>query len=412
MKVVIFAHYHPEVFNEGKEKGGSELVAYNLFKELNNQEVSAWFVGGLPFPEEANPKLIRVSEKEVAIKNFTSRWDFISTIDYNKFYEFNEFLKEVRPDIFHFHHYINLGLNLFCHIKNLFPHSKIVLTLHDFNAICFNRAMITTDGNLCEKASPEKCNKCFPDKPPQVFSLKERHVKEYFKFIDLFISPSNFLKSRYVEWGLSPDKILVIENGLVEEIPLPPRKLKKGECRGKFGFFGRITPLKGLDIVLEAFDMLPDRVKEKVCLHIHGPMTRTESFKKKIKSLMKKNSKIVKYFGPYQPSELRALMSEVDWVVMGSIWWENSPLVIQEAFKYKRPVICPNIGGMAEKVKDGKGGFTYQWKNPKSLAELICKVIEDEDLYQNLVKNIPDYKPLKIFALETKEVYENLILKK
>ncbi|NPA39596.1 MAG: hypothetical protein GXO57_04040, partial [Thermodesulfobacteria bacterium] len=95
MKVVIFAHYHPEVFNEGKEKGGSELVAYNLFKELNNQGVSAWFVGGLPFPEEANPKLIRVSEKEVAIKNFTSRWDFISTIDYNKFYEFNEFLKEV-----------------------------------------------------------------------------------------------------------------------------------------------------------------------------------------------------------------------------------------------------------------------------------------------------------------------------
>ena len=43
-------------------------------------------------------------------------------------------------------------------------------------------------------------------------------------------------------------------------------------------------------------------------------------------------------------------MSEIDWVVVPSRWWENSPLVIQEAFMHGRPVICSGIGGMAEKV--------------------------------------------------------------
>ena len=47
-------------------------------------------------------------------------------------------------------------------------------------------------------------------------------------------------------------------------------------------------------------------------------------------------------------------MASVDWVVVPSIWWENSPLVIQEAFGYGRPVICSDIGGMAEKVTDGR----------------------------------------------------------
>ena len=53
-------------------------------------------------------------------------------------------------------------------------------------------------------------------------------------------------------------------------------------------------------------------------------------------------------------------MAEIDWVVVPSIWWENSPLVIQEAFLHGRPVICSDIGGMAEKVEHEVNGLHFR----------------------------------------------------
>lgn len=113
---------------------GANLLLNSLFKELNNYGIDAWFIGGVPFSEEANPELIKLSKREIVIKIFTSRWNFISTVNYNNFQEFNEFLKEIKPNIFN---YINIGMNLFCYVKNLFSQFKIVLTLHDFKCSLF-----------------------------------------------------------------------------------------------------------------------------------------------------------------------------------------------------------------------------------------------------------------------------------
>jgi glycosyltransferase involved in cell wall biosynthesis len=64
-------------------------------------------------------------------------------------------------------------------------------------------------------------------------------------------------------------------------------------------------------------------------------------------------------------------MAGVDWVVVPSIWWENSPLVIQEAFCHRRPVICSNIGGMAEKVDDRVNGLHFAVGDPAALAATL-----------------------------------------
>ena len=65
-------------------------------------------------------------------------------------------------------------------------------------------------------------------------------------------------------------------------------------------------------------------------------------------------------------------MRSVDAVVVPSIWWENSPLVIQEALASRRPIICSDIGGMAEKVRDGIDGFHFRAGDPRSLAGLLA----------------------------------------
>jgi glycosyltransferase involved in cell wall biosynthesis len=84
-------------------------------------------------------------------------------------------------------------------------------------------------------------------------------------------------------------------------------------------------------------------------------------------------------------------MSNIDWLVMGSIWWENSPVVIQEAFKFGRPVICPDIGGMAEKVKPGLGGLNFRARDSLSLQTVLSDIVEGRVDYDALLDAMPAF---------------------
>lgn len=254
-----------------------------------------------------------------------------------------------------------------------------------------NGQMIKTNGKLCYQYSPRECTLCFNHQTIESFFLRERYIKSFFALIDAFISPSHFLRDRYIAWGLSANKIHVIENGLPVEEKVPIRQLTENGQRGRFAYFGQINPYKGLDIVLDAFAVLPKRIKKQVSLDIFGSGLEWQSteYKDKIKARLEANSNIVHYHGPYEAHEMQRLMKEVDWVVMGSIWWENSPLVIQEAFKFGRPVICPDIGGMAEKVQDGINGLHYRARDSVSLAALIESVISNYELYEKLCAGLP-----------------------
>src|SRR5690606_24699095 len=88
-------------------------------------------------------------------------------------------------------------------------------TLHEFLAICHHYGQMVRRGSfvLCERSGPRECARCFPDQSPQNFFLRKAYIMRYFREVDHFISPSEFLAGRYVEWGLERSRIAVIENG-------------------------------------------------------------------------------------------------------------------------------------------------------------------------------------------------------
>ena len=98
---------------------------------------------------------------------------------------------------------------------------------------------------------------------------------------------------------------------------------------------------------------------------------QSQEFQDRFKPLLEETSETVTVAGSYNRSQLAKLMARIDWVVVPSIWWENSPLVIQEAFLHGRPVICSDIGGMAEKVTDGVDGLHFRRGDAEHLAEVI-----------------------------------------
>ncbi|SDY70750.1 glycosyltransferase family 4 protein [Nitrosomonas sp. Nm33] len=409
MRIVIFSHGHPTF-----SKGGGEIAAYNLFKGINQTEQHhAWFVA------RADAKLMHLgtpvaamNEREYLIAGNADISHLTATIALGEDSDFVEMIRSIQPDVVHFHHYVWLGLEMIRAAKRTCPNAKIVLTLHEYIAICMNSGqMIKTDGRLCYQSSPRECSQCFPDRTPEDFFLRERYIKTYFNLVDQFISPSEFLRQRYIAWGIPAEKITVIENGLPPGEKLPLRPIQPDEPHGRFAYFGQINSFKGVDLILEAFAQLPKKARKQVSLDIYGSGLewQQEGYRNKINHLLTENKDIVRCHGPYEPEELGKLMSLTDWVVMGSIWWENSPVVIQEAFKFGRPVICPDIGGMAEKVKDGVGGLLYRARDSISLRSLIERIlIQDPDFLNDLSSSLPEFSSISKCVTNHFDVYTRL----
>ena len=66
---------------------------------------------------------------------------------------------------------------------------------------------------LCYRESLEDCSNCFPERSPQDFWLRKHYIQKHFEYADAFVSPSEFLRQRYIAWGIPEEHIVVIENG-------------------------------------------------------------------------------------------------------------------------------------------------------------------------------------------------------
>ena len=105
-----------------------------------------------------------------------------------------------------------------------------------------------------------------------------------------------------------------------------------------------------------------------------------EGLKDKISSL----SDHVEFHGPYDQVDTLKLMGRYHFVILGSRWYENSPVVIQESFAAGRPIIYPAHGGMLEKV--GGMGLSYRPSNPISLSNILCYL--NSEKYNTVLKRV------------------------
>lgn len=398
MRVVVISHGHPEF-----TRGGGEVAAYNLYCGINAAAGhQAWFLARAPQALlHLGTQLAQHAEREYLFAGEAEVEHLTASMELGQDADFALLLKRIKPDVIHFHHYYKVGIELLRVAKQACPKARLVLTFHEYMAICTNHGtMVKTDMRLCSNYSPRDCMQCFPDRGPDWFFLREQYLKSFLNLVDTYISPSHFLAQRYIEWGLPAEKMQVIDNGITAGKKLPPRKLTKGEARTRFAFFGQTHPYKGLDLVLEAFAALPAKIRNTLTLDIHAfglEFMEQGDYYHKLKKLLKKHSSFAHFHGSYEQGELPRLMQETDWVVMGSIWWENSPLVIQEAWKFGRPVICPELGGMAEKVSNGKGGLLYRARDAVSLSKLLSDISTNtQDVsYNSLITRMPDYTSIE-----------------
>jgi glycosyltransferase involved in cell wall biosynthesis len=226
-----------------------------------------------------------------------------------------------------------------------------------------------------------------------------------------FISPSHFLADRMTDWGLPREKFVVIENGLrdVGQRELNGRQTIEGKP-WVFGYFGQITPFKGADTLLDTIDLLTRQpgVEQILRIRVHGNLIGQEAdFIERFTTTFAK-SRFATYAGPYENADVQKLMAACDYILVPSTWWENSPVVIQEAYAAGRPVICTGIGGMAEKVPNRRTGLHFRLGDGADLARVMMEAADDV-LYRALCSGLPDVADLTGMAREYLATFNRMV---
>ena len=398
-RVLYVLHNHPTLF-----PGGAEQYALELFETLReSNEIEPLLVSrisrvsipqgnrpGTPFQTvDGEPDQYFLFTESEPTYNY-----FLGTSNDKSLYTtyFADFLETYRPDVVHFQHTLHMGYDLVSTARRVLPRAPIVYTLHEYLPICHRQGQLLRtehkNEELCLMASPRRCNECFPTIPSKDFYMRERFIKGHLANVNLFIAPSEFLRQRYIDWGIAADRIVCEDYGRRPAVRLAEPEGERP--RNRFGYFGQLNPYKGVLTLLEAMTRFEHRPDIQLRLHGANLDQQTEEFQAEFGELLDAAAANVTLVGQYHPEDVPLLMRDIDWVVVSSRWWENSPLVIQEAFMQRRPVICSGIGGMAEKVTHEVNGLHFHVGDPTSMATAIERAASEPGLWERLREGIPD----------------------
>jgi glycosyltransferase involved in cell wall biosynthesis len=418
-RVLQICHSHPRA-----RPGGAEVYAHELHRHLRDS--SEWepiFLArsGPPHSSEPAPadggRISPVVGEADEYLLHTEGLDFdwmlgtmrrSKDLDSGDLYteDLRRFLLAARPDAVHFQHTLFIGYDAIREVRRTLPGVPVIYTLHEFLPICHNKGQMvrTFDRSLCGEASPGRCAECFPGIDPEQFLRRERFIRAALDLVDLFVAPSATLRERYVEWGIPRERILLEDYG---RAPAPVGEVPRPAPHETLGIFGQVNPYKGVDVLLRAQQALGPAAPP---LRLHGANLdlQEHGFRDEIAALLAAAPNATDV-GPYPPGRAAEVMAAVDWVVVPSVWWENSPLVIQEAFAAGRPVICSDVGGMAEKVADGVNGLRFRVGDPESLAATIRRAVGTPGLWEHLREGIPPVHSMTDHAALLTSAYESLL---
>ena len=329
-------------------------------------------------------------------------------------------LHALRPDVVHFHHFMAVGVDLISAARRALPSSRILFTFHEFAAICAadGHMVRRTDHSLCDHSSPMRCHQCLPGRRPDDFMIRKLWMEQHLRQADHFTCPSRFMIEHYVTWGIPRGQISQVANGqrsrVVRPLLPPSDAAAKGASRNRFGFFGLLNDDKGVHVLLRAVSLLREEGFSNFRIDINGggiqnasPAIREEiqTFEQ-AERLRPPAERLVSFNGPYNLDQIQSRMAGVDWTIVPSVWWEIFGLVISEAWMFGRPVICSNVGGMAERVTHEVDGLHFEMGDPAALAATIKRACTEDGLWERLHESLPAPPSRAVMADSYLELYQ------
>jgi glycosyltransferase involved in cell wall biosynthesis len=239
-----------------------------------------------------------------------------------------------------------------------------VQVLHDYYPICAKRTMYRGDGGNCAR----QCASC------RLFRLPHRRKSQRLAAV---VGVSRFILERHISLGFFkhvPVCRVIHDARHAEELGLNQRIERDADGRFRFGFIGSVTPVKGIEVLLNEF---LDAGIDGAELWIAG-----SGNPRYIDQLCQKTAgRPVTFCGRVAPSDF---YSKVDVVVLPSLWNDTFPGVAFEALAFGKPVIGAKRGGIPEMIADGENGLLFDPKEQGALRRCLERVKKDKALLRRL----------------------------
>ena len=201
-----------------------------------------------------------------------------------------------------------------------------------------------------------------------------------------WVAISEAQKAEHVLMGIPKEKIAVIPHFFVpttDPTPYPDR--------GDVLFIGRLSPEKGVDRLLEAWQYAQDSGRN---LWIVGDGPEREKLEKMVSVLSLKK---VHFTGFLENSHQKDIWAKAACSIVPSIWKEPFGMVVLEAWAQGRPVIATRIGGLPEIIHNGGDGLLVASNDPHELASAILRIL-DNPMDSRLMGNAGRERLMKEFS--------------
>jgi len=366
----------------------------------------------LSFPQQASPDPFRWSYDNPWIGEHLRSW-----------------LSEDRPDLFHLiSGYLITGQAVRIAQELGIP---TVVSLMDFWFMCPRITMMRSNGTLCRPpVYATQCAQCLGEEQRRYrwpgkaapglmrayWNSNKRaanRIEERIQFqqgtikqTDRIISNSQFLRSVFIQMGVNPEQIIYLRQG--RDIPKAAEWPNKETTHPhlRVGYIGQITETKGVHILFDAVQRIPDA---QLSVRVFGDTQHFPVYSSRLRRMAAQDNRL-EMAGIFRGvEEARQVMNSFDVVVVPSVWYENSPNAILEAFAYGLPVIASNLGGMAELIQDGINGLLFEPGNAQDLSRKLRRLVEEPDLLPKLRAGISPVKTVAEEVDEIETIYRQLI---
>lgn len=364
-------------FIEAAEKRGVEVIPFSVNNPQNlYTPYSRYFA-------KPRSKQLMYSDTKKSLSNYIGM--FRSTVwNWDAEKRLRKLIRDTKPDAVYILHEVN-------HLSPSIIHAaksegvRVVHRISDFFMFCPKYDFLCGD-DICEacihggysKAIANKCVKgSILGTRLRVFAMKYYAKRRVFDEVDKFICTCEFSKNKLVEGGITESRIECVHTFIDSSAIVPCYKNDH-----YFLFLGRMAHQKGTIYAIRAMKYLKNT---DYSLKITGTISDSIEDQNVWKYIIDNGleDKII-FTGFKQGKELEEMINKSTAIVCPSIWYENMPNTVIEAYAYGKPVVASKIGSLTEIIVDGETGLLFEMKNERDMAEKLLKFVEDDRLSERM----------------------------
>ena len=322
-------------------------------------------------------------------------------------------LEREQPQIVHIQHLMGLPLSIIGRLRR--ARIPFLVTLHDYWFVCPNAQLLTNDGQeVC--AGPRwwlNCTRCAAARTQKrwmtlaapalvpLFALRHRLLGKAIRRAACVLAPSQFVTRAATAHGVPAERLRVVPHGIDPAAVQPRVEGRADLCR--FVYLGGLSWQKGVHVLIEAFNDAPSGA----VLAVHGDETVFPEYSGRLRAAIR--SPRIRFGGRLSRDQVWQALARTDVLVVPSLWYENSPLVIQEAFAAGVPVVASAVGALPEHVHHEVDGLLVPPGDPAALRDTVLRLAADRTLVERLRQGIRPVLTVTEHAARVETVYREIL---